>query len=120
MKYENVSAKKSNDFGLHKSLNGEFGSTLSTGWINVDESMQRCDKDRAPAEISSKRPIKFEYVTLPQKEQVSERITRDPRFVRLPSQSDKELFSKRYRFLFDEQLPGERSKLQMAFTKEPK
>lgn len=72
----------------------------------------RANKNR-PTEISSKVPVKrFKEVI-----QVPKKVCRDPRFETLCGTFDQDGFRNRYNFLFDENLPAEKKKLQMMIKK---
>eukprot|EP00252_Welwitschia_mirabilis_P024854 TRINITY_DN7547_c0_g1_i1.p1 TRINITY_DN7547_c0_g1~~TRINITY_DN7547_c0_g1_i1.p1 ORF type:complete len:280 (-),score=67.20 TRINITY_DN7547_c0_g1_i1:305-1144(-) len=69
--------------------------------------ISRANKNR-PMEISSKKPVGcFREVI-----QAPKMVVRDPRFESLCGEYDQSRFRKRYGFLFDEELPKEREKLQ--------
>nr|ABG73439.1 unknown protein [Oryza brachyantha] len=66
-----------------------------------------------PMEISTKvRPPRLREIM-----QVPKKVVRDPRFEPIYGEVDKEGFRKRYNFLFDDELPAEKEKLQKSIKK---
>ncbi|RAL40076.1 unnamed protein product [Cuscuta campestris] len=83
----------------------------------TEEKSGRRNKNR-PMEMSSKKPVgRFREVV-----QVSKKVVRDPRFETLCGNLDEEGFKKRYKFLYENDLPAEREDLkkQMTKTNDPK
>lgn len=73
----------------------------------------RRESRKRPMEISTNvRPPRFREVI-----QVPKKVLRDPRFEPVYGAVDKEGFRKRYNFLFDEELPAEKEKLQKSIKK---
>uniref|UniRef100_A0A7S1T2J7 rRNA biogenesis protein RRP36 n=1 Tax=Tetraselmis chuii TaxID=63592 RepID=A0A7S1T2J7_9CHLO len=76
-------------------------------------SRKRANKNR-PQEISSKRPVpRFREVF-----QASKREVRDPRFESLCGSYSQDAFRKRYKFIYDEQLPEEATRLKSLMNRE--
>ncbi|XP_062198737.1 uncharacterized protein LOC133901386 [Phragmites australis] len=76
------------------------------------EKARRASKKR-PMEISTKvRPPRLREVI-----QVAKKVVRDPRFEPIHGPLDKEGFRKRYNFLFDDEFPAEKEKLQKMIKK---
>ncbi|KAH7302668.1 hypothetical protein KP509_23G082000 [Ceratopteris richardii] len=74
---------------------------------------KRANKNR-PVEISSKKPVsRFREVI-----QAPKKIVRDPRFENLCGSYEESKFKASYKFLYDEQLPAERKRLQILLQKE--
>ncbi|KAM0825555.1 hypothetical protein ACQ4PT_069473 [Festuca glaucescens] len=73
----------------------------------------RRESRKRPMEISTNvRPPRFREVI-----QVPKKVVRDPRFEPVYGDVDKEGFRKRYNFLFDQELPAEKEKLQKSMKK---
>mmetsp|Transcript_15116 Transcript_15116/g.36028 ORF Transcript_15116/g.36028 Transcript_15116/m.36028 type:complete len:286 (-) Transcript_15116:27-884(-) len=80
---------------------------------SLSKKFKRENKNRPP-EMSSKRPVpRFREVF-----EAPKREIRDPRFESLSGKFDKQVFRKRYSFLYEEQLPEEASKLKSLIRKE--
>ncbi|RLN33668.1 hypothetical protein C2845_PM03G03800 [Panicum miliaceum] len=78
----------------------------------AEKKARRASKKR-PMEISTKvRPPKLREVI-----QVPKKVVRDPRFEPVYGSVDKEGFRKRYNFLFDENFPAEKERLQKMIKK---
>ncbi|KAJ1290493.1 hypothetical protein BS78_02G248000 [Paspalum vaginatum] len=78
----------------------------------AEKKARRASKKR-PMEISTKvRPPKFKEVI-----QVPKKVIRDPRFEPIYGSVDKEGFRKRYNFLFEEDFPAEKERLQRLIKK---
>ncbi|KAK3129662.1 hypothetical protein QOZ80_6BG0482990 [Eleusine coracana subsp. coracana] len=76
------------------------------------KKVRRASKKR-PMEISTKvRPPRLKEVI-----QVPKKVVRDPRFEPIHGPLDKEGFRKRYNFLFDNDFPAEKEKLQKMIKK---
>uniref|UniRef100_A0A0D9XFU3 rRNA biogenesis protein RRP36 n=1 Tax=Leersia perrieri TaxID=77586 RepID=A0A0D9XFU3_9ORYZ len=89
---------------------GERGFNAAAAAAQKKE--RRASKKR-PMEISSKvRPPRFREII-----QVPKKVVRDPRFEPIYGSVDKEGFRKRYNFLFDNELPAEKEKLQKSIKK---
>eukprot|EP00250_Pteridium_aquilinum_P024696 c29465_g1_i1 orf=99-806(+) len=73
---------------------------------------KRANKNR-PAEMSSKKPVsRFREVI-----QAPKRVIRDPRFESLCGSYEESKFKTSYSFLYDEELPAERMRLQELLKK---
>ncbi|CAN6448435.1 unnamed protein product [Victoria cruziana] len=96
---------------LHRARSSGFVS-VTTKRDSTQNKHARANKNR-PMEASSKKPAKRlrQVIEVPKKE------VRDPRFESLCGTLDVERFRKRYDFLFDEELPKEREKLQKMLKK---
>ncbi|CAH9131161.1 unnamed protein product [Cuscuta epithymum] len=83
----------------------------------LDKKGGRSNKNR-PMEMSSKKPVSRFREAL----QVPKKVVRDPRFESLCGSFDDEGFKKRYKFLYEKDLPAEKEDLkkQMTKTKDPK
>ncbi|XP_057830960.1 uncharacterized protein LOC131041777 [Cryptomeria japonica] len=93
------------------------GRESSHGKFKKETKPSRANKNR-PMEMSSKKPVGRlrEVVQAPKK------VIRDPRFESLCGNYDESRFKKLYSFIFDEELPMERKKLQKTLekSKDPK
>ncbi|RCV12594.1 hypothetical protein SETIT_2G281500v2 [Setaria italica] len=86
--------------------------TASAAKAAAEKKARRASKKR-PMEISTKmRPPKLREVI-----QVPKKVVRDPRFEPIYGSVDKEGFRKRYNFLFDEDFPAEKQRLQEMIKK---
>ncbi|KAL2634803.1 hypothetical protein R1flu_006282 [Riccia fluitans] len=73
---------------------------------------KRANKNR-PMEVTSKKPVgRFREVI-----QAPKRVIRDPRFESLCGNFDENRFKSAYKFLYDEQLPAERQRLQKMISR---
>ncbi|CAM0952543.1 unnamed protein product [Alopecurus aequalis] len=73
----------------------------------------RRESRKRPMEISTNvRPPRFREII-----QVPKKVVRDPRFEPVYGDVDREGFRKRYNFLFDQELPAEKEKLQKSMKK---
>ncbi|MCO5583824.1 hypothetical protein L7F22_037739 [Adiantum nelumboides] len=74
---------------------------------------KRANKNR-PVELSSKKPVgRFREVI-----QAPKRVVRDPRFENLCGSYEESKFKTSYKFLYDEELPAEKKRLQELLRKE--
>ncbi|KNA20894.1 hypothetical protein SOVF_048140 [Spinacia oleracea] len=81
-----------------------------------ENKSKRANKNR-PMEVSSKKPVsRFREVI-----QVPKKVVRDPRFESLCGTLDEEGFKKRYKFIYDENLPSEKEELKklLGSSKDP-
>ncbi|KAG9445729.1 hypothetical protein H6P81_011857 [Aristolochia fimbriata] len=79
---------------------------------SLEKKTGRANKNR-PTEVSSKKPVgRFREVI-----QAPKKVVLDPRFESLCGTLDNDGFRKRYSFLFEDQLPAEREKLQKEVKK---
>ncbi|KAF0924328.1 hypothetical protein E2562_010023 [Oryza meyeriana var. granulata] len=91
---------------------GSLGGRGFNAAAATQKKARRASKKR-PMEISSKvRPPRFREII-----QVPKKVVRDPRFEPIYGTVDKEGFRKRYNFLFDDELPAEKEKLQKSIKK---
>ncbi|CAN6183038.1 unnamed protein product, partial [Urochloa humidicola] len=92
---------------------GSLGARASAAAKAAAEKKARRASKRRPMEISTKvRPPKLREVI-----QVPKKVVRDPRFEPVYGSVDKEGFRKRYNFLFDEDFPAEKERLQKMIKK---
>lgn len=79
----------------------------------LQKQYKRENKHR-PSELSSKKPVSRlrQVVEIPRREAV------DPRFEDVSGHYDKDVFRKRYRFLYEDVLPEEKRTLQEKYKKE--
>ncbi|KAI9162314.1 hypothetical protein LWI28_026035 [Acer negundo] len=88
------------------------GSHLVYRKDNQEKKIGRANKNR-PMEVSAKKPVsRFREVV-----QAPKRVVHDPRFESLCGQLDVEGFSKRYDFLFENNLPAEKEELKKQLKK---
>lgn len=91
---------------------GSLARATSAAKAAAEKKARRVSK-RRPMEISTKvRPPKLREVI-----QVPKKVGRDPRFEPVYGSVDKEGFRKRYNFLFDEDFPAEKERLQKMIKK---
>jgi ribosomal RNA-processing protein 36 len=91
---------------------GSLGGRGFSAAAAAQKKARRASKKR-PMEISTKvRPPRFREII-----QVPKKVVRDPRFEPVYGPVDKEGFRKRYNFLFDDELPAEKEKLQKSIKK---
>uniref|UniRef100_A0A0E0EU01 rRNA biogenesis protein RRP36 n=1 Tax=Oryza meridionalis TaxID=40149 RepID=A0A0E0EU01_9ORYZ len=91
---------------------GGRGFSAAAAAAAAQKKARRASKKR-PMEISTKvRPPRFREII-----QVPKKVVRDPRFEPVYGPVDKEGFRKRYNFLFDDELPAEKEKLQKSIKK---
>ncbi|XP_006660861.2 ribosomal RNA processing protein 36 homolog [Oryza brachyantha] len=94
------------------SLGGRGLSTAAAAAAAAQKKVRRASRKR-PMEISTKvRPPRLREIM-----QVPKKVVRDPRFEPIYGEVDKEGFRKRYNFLFDDELPAEKEKLQKSIKK---
>ncbi|KAL3693034.1 hypothetical protein R1sor_006685 [Riccia sorocarpa] len=88
------------------------GRTALFSRNNKKLDTKRANKNR-PMETTSKKPVgRFREVI-----QAPKRVIRDPRFESLCGNFDENRFKSAYKFLYDEQLPAERQRLQKVISK---
>lgn len=93
------------------------GRESTHGKFKKETKPSRANKNR-PMEVTSKKPVgRFREVF-----QAPKKVVRDPRFESLCGEFDENRFKKRYSFIFNEELPMERKKLQKILekSKDPK
>ncbi|XP_066397566.1 uncharacterized protein [Miscanthus floridulus] len=91
---------------------GSLARATSAAKAAAEKKARRASKKR-PMEISTKvRPPKLREVI-----QIPKKVGRDPRFEPVHGSVDKEGFRKRYNFLFDEDFPSEKDRLQKMIKK---
>eukprot|EP00246_Nothoceros_aenigmaticus_P018503 TRINITY_DN9697_c0_g1_i2.p1 TRINITY_DN9697_c0_g1~~TRINITY_DN9697_c0_g1_i2.p1 ORF type:complete len:187 (-),score=37.44 TRINITY_DN9697_c0_g1_i2:64-624(-) len=73
---------------------------------------KRANKNR-PMEISSRKPVPRHREVI----QAPKKVLRDPRFESLTGNFDEGRFKQAYKFLYDEELPAERQRLQKLLEK---
>ncbi|KZV55855.1 ribosomal RNA processing protein 36 [Dorcoceras hygrometricum] len=88
------------------------GSAMVYRKSNAEKKGGRANKNR-PMEMSSKKPVgRFREVV-----QVPKRVVCDPRFESLCGNLDVDGFKKRYSFLYENELPAEKEKLEKQMKK---
>ncbi|CAL5087242.1 unnamed protein product [Urochloa decumbens] len=92
---------------------GSLGARAAASAKAAAEKKARRASKKRPMEISTKvRPPKLREVI-----QIPKKVVRDPRFEPVYGSVDKEGFRKRYNFLFDEDFPAEKERLQKQIKK---
>ncbi|KNA08202.1 hypothetical protein SOVF_164620 [Spinacia oleracea] len=93
------------------------GSTLALHRKRESENKSKRANKNRPMEVSSKKPVsRFREVI-----QVPKKVVRDPRFESLCGTLDEEGFKKRYKFIYEENLPVEKEELKklLGSSKDP-
>ncbi|KAL6601302.1 hypothetical protein ACP70R_044522 [Stipagrostis hirtigluma subsp. patula] len=99
-------------FGELQRARADGSLAARASYAAAEKKARRASKKR-PMEISSKvRPPRLREVI-----QVPKKVVRDPRFEPIYGSVDKEGFRKRYNFLFDDEFPAEKERLQKMIKK---
>lgn len=101
------------DIPLEELQKARCDGRSSYSYSHRQDIPKRANKNR-PSEMSSKKPVgRFREVI-----QAPKRVFKDPRFESLCGSYDESRFKKSYCFLYEEELPAERKRLQKLLDKD--